>query len=604
MRRSEDVPSDELASFYSLLSHDGKENLSVKHFNVLGWLASELCQSNKEITSSCMCVALGWIIATSSFQSGLISSVSCMRKIFLWGSLWRFCSKARKVLRRSAWKCLQKLQRKTATGSSASSLKNFEKFGIIEDSTDWTEIAELLRFNISMPGVELISFEEVRSLSEEGFERHALHHWWEHRRLVVSPVRGYAALEGFCAWWTPWMNMPFNSSRNSMERRWSSRRRKLGLGGEDKKKNVEEMTAEFEPLTRFLETRLGWEGDREWLGRGLSVLCDDESNTKHIMEAHELRDSSMCSRVVSKNTVEDNPTLSPMMSPMMELKKNGICRQSWTDRASHFGRQYCSEPAPFTGRSCRMIKLGSRMDDDDDDESLGDDDFPPLEQVVENYGRDSEDAGGRRNLVRHSSPENSERTVFNMCDALWGVQTRRWQARSVSGKYWDMYVDECVWFWIVKGAARMARLAQSFSTFQGFQYIFRRLTFETWRLKTCRERSLMYTATDRCGSGLFASESACWSHRPNVREESWVSASGGAVAFLPFPESVTSKRSIALLPALVRWWKWLSLPPVSGKKVNWFLGCLYEVRCWKYGSCFVWRVRLKGFFWLVGLSGR
>ena len=50
MRRSEDVPSDELASFYSLLSHDGKENLSVKHFNVLGQLASELCQSNKEIT--------------------------------------------------------------------------------------------------------------------------------------------------------------------------------------------------------------------------------------------------------------------------------------------------------------------------------------------------------------------------------------------------------------------------------------------------------------------------------------------------------------------------------------------------------------------------
>ena len=55
--------------------------------------------------------------------------------------------------------------------------EHFEKFGIIEDSTDLTEIVELLRFNTSMPGVELISFEEVRSLSEEGFERHAVHHW-------------------------------------------------------------------------------------------------------------------------------------------------------------------------------------------------------------------------------------------------------------------------------------------------------------------------------------------------------------------------------------------------------------------------------------------
>jgi len=69
-----------------------------------------------------------------------------------------------------------------------------------------------------MFGVELIRFEEVRSLSEEGFARHVLHHWCDHRRFVVFPVRGYAALEGFCAWWTPWMNMPFNSSMNSI--RW------------------------------------------------------------------------------------------------------------------------------------------------------------------------------------------------------------------------------------------------------------------------------------------------------------------------------------------------------------------------------------------------
>ena len=114
-------------------------------------------------------------------------------------------------------------------------------------------------------------------------------------------------------------------------------------------------------------------------------------------------------------------------------------------------------------------------------------------------------------LVRHSSTENSERTVFNMCDALWGVQTRRWQARSVSGKYWDMYVDECVWFWIVKGAARMARLAQSFSTFKGFQYVFSEVDIRNMKIEDFQRAVRMCTATDRCGSGLFASEGACWS---------------------------------------------------------------------------------------------
>ena len=41
-----------------------------------------------------------------------------------------------------------------------------------------------------------------------------------------------------------------------------------------------------------------------------------------------------------------------------------------------------AEPAPFAGRSRRMIKFGSRIDDDVDEESLGDDDdLPPLEEV-------------------------------------------------------------------------------------------------------------------------------------------------------------------------------------------------------------------------------
>ena len=40
MRKSEDVTSDEYASFYSSLSHDWKENLSVKHFSVLGRLVA------------------------------------------------------------------------------------------------------------------------------------------------------------------------------------------------------------------------------------------------------------------------------------------------------------------------------------------------------------------------------------------------------------------------------------------------------------------------------------------------------------------------------------------------------------------------------------
>ena len=126
MRKSEDVTSDEYASFYSSLSHDWKENLSVKHFSVLGRLVARFVvrakprafpscvRATRKITRSCKCFAFRWMIATSSFQSGSISSVSCLRTIFLCGSLGRPCRKARIVLQRSASECVQGLQRKTA----------------------------------------------------------------------------------------------------------------------------------------------------------------------------------------------------------------------------------------------------------------------------------------------------------------------------------------------------------------------------------------------------------------------------------------------------------------------------------------------------------
>ena len=100
----------------------------------------------------------------------------------------------------------------------------------------------------------------------------------------------------------------------------------------------------------------------------------------------------------------------------------------------------------------------------------------------------------------HSSTENSERTIFYMCHALWGVQTRWWQARSVSGKCSDMYVDECV-ILDCEGGPHVWRVSPSLSQLPKVSNIFcRRLTFETWSLKTSRERS--GCAQPRTGVGV------------------------------------------------------------------------------------------------------
>ena len=66
-----------------------------------------------------------------------------------------------------------------------------------------------------------------------------------------------------------------------------------------------------------------------------------------------------------------------------------------------------------------------------------------------------------------------------------------------------------VLFWIVKGAARTARLAQSFSTFQGFQFFLSEVDNRNMKIEDFQRAVRMCTATDKCGSGSFASECAC-----------------------------------------------------------------------------------------------
>ena len=111
-------------------------------------------------------------------------------------------------------------------------------------------------------------------------------------------------------------------------------------------------------------------------------------NMERIMKAQALRDNTMTSHMVSKKSMEVNPT----HSIMTELKKKAPADKSdqmVTDLiwllfntsllTSGFN---LDEPTQFAGRIHRMIKLGQSSDDDDG--GLGDDDdLPPLRMEEE-----------------------------------------------------------------------------------------------------------------------------------------------------------------------------------------------------------------------------
>jgi molecular chaperone HtpG len=271
------------------------------------------------------------------------------------------------------------------------------KLGIHEDSTNRNKVAELMRFNTSKSGDEQISLKEYIDRMKEGqndiyyitgesIAQVSSSPFLENLRkkglevlYMVDPVDEYAVQQ----------LKEFDGKKLK-----STTKEGLDVADEDEKKKLEELKAEFEPLTKLMKEVLGDKTEKVIVSDRIvdspCVLTTSEygwsANMERIMKAQALRDSSMTSYMVSKKTMEINPK----HSIMTELKKKASADKSdktvkdliWLlfDTSLLTSGFNLDEPTQFAGRSHRMIKLVLSIDDDD--EGLGDDDdLPPLEEV-------------------------------------------------------------------------------------------------------------------------------------------------------------------------------------------------------------------------------
>merc|ERR1712187_228865 len=266
-----------------------------------------------------------------------------------------------------------------------------------EDSTNRTKVAELMRYHSSKSGDEQISFKEYVDRMKEG--QNDIYYITGESIAAVSSSPFLEALrkKGLEVLY---MVDPIDEYAVQQLKEFDGKKLKsttkegLEIDDEDEKKKLEELKAEFEPLTKLMKEVLGDKTEKVAVSGRMAdspcVLTTSEyggsANMERIMKAQALRDSSMTSYMVSKKTMEVNPK----HSIMSELKKKAAADKSdktvkdliWLlfDTSLLTSGFNLDEPTQFAGRIHRMIKLGLSIDDDD--EGLADDDdLPPLEEV-------------------------------------------------------------------------------------------------------------------------------------------------------------------------------------------------------------------------------
>tara|TARA_Y100000992_G_scaffold209931_2_gene144029 strand:+ start:23944 stop:26091 length:2148 start_codon:yes stop_codon:yes gene_type:complete len=423
-RKPEDVTSEDYGSFYKSISNDWEEHLAVKHFSVEGQLEFtsllyvpkrapfDLFQQKSSksgniklyvrrvfITDTCEDLIPEWL----SFVKGIVDSQDLPLNISR-ETLQQ--NKILKVIKKNIIKkCIELFgeikENKEDYKQFYEQFNKNIKLGIHEETSNNEKLLDLLMFNTSKSETNMITLKEyIENMKET--QKYIYYITGENiKALQDSPFieqckkRNYEVL---------FMTDPIDEYCMQKIKDYDGKSficlSKEGIkfeDNEDNNKSWEELTKEYEPLTKNIKSLLNDKIEKVVLSERVvdspCVLVTGEygwtANMERIMKAQALRDSNMSSYMMSRKIMEINPS-NPIIKALKDRYNKDAEDKTVKDlimllfESSLINSGFTIEnPSTFVSCINRMIKLGLSIDDDDDDDDKKEEIIPPLQETEE-----------------------------------------------------------------------------------------------------------------------------------------------------------------------------------------------------------------------------